>query len=106
MSDPKKKNRLVMRVKRDDHRLYLPHSKSCSTSKPSIKAVNDNRNYIQRLADASCQLHRMTYYATRVLETLSWSPRPKRKTRAINRRVETQHLLQVLFLAQLTAELL
>jgi len=45
----------------------------------------------------------MTYYATRVQETLSWSPRPKRKTRGRETVKETQCLLKVLFLAQLTA---
>jgi len=45
----------------------------------------------------------MTYYATRVQETLSWSPRLKRKTRGRETVEEMRHLLKVLFLAQLTA---
>jgi hypothetical protein len=45
----------------------------------------------------------MTYYATRVQETLSWNPRLKRKTRGRETVEETRHLLKVLFLAQLTA---
>jgi len=46
----------------------------------------------------------MTYYATRVQETLSWSPRPKRKDKGKrNSQGGTWHLSKVLFLAQLTA---
>ena len=45
----------------------------------------------------------MTYYATRVQETLSWNPRPKRKTRGRETVEETWRLSKVLFLAQLTA---